>query len=79
MRFENKFDEAIEDVSVVHGTAWNDDSKIQLFARFCLEAGVSFEAWEKFLEREADEEILGDDVDDDDGDDIAFIDDESES
>jgi len=53
----NRFDEALEEVSSAHGLNWDDDSKVRLFAWFCQEQGVSFEAWEKFLERQADEEL----------------------
>lgn len=54
--FENKFDEAIEEVSVANGMNWSDESKIRLFARFMKLNGVNFHAWEKFLEHQVMEE-----------------------
>ena len=64
--FHNRFDEAMEEVSIVHGLDWNDESKVALFARFLDESCASFQAWEDFLERQAAEEIVGDDLEEDD-------------
>lgn len=57
--FENKFDEAIEEVSTVHDLNWNEDSKVRLFARFLGEEAdpLTFQRFEKFLETQADEEL----------------------
>lgn len=55
--FENRFDEAVEEVSTCYDLNWNDDSKVRLFARFLQEeAPHLFQSWESFLEREADDE-----------------------
>jgi hypothetical protein len=69
---ENKFDEALEEVSVCYGLNWNDDSKIRLLVRFLEEQGdpLLFQQFEKFLEVAAEEEMLdedeADEFDDDD-------------
>jgi hypothetical protein len=64
----NEFDEAMEEVSIVHGCDWNDESKVAIMARFMKEQGVDFGAWEKFLEQQAEEETLGGDEEDEEQD-----------
>lgn len=63
---ENRFDEAMEEISVANGLNWTDDSKVRLFARF-LEEGMLvidpllFERFENFLSQKAQEELCGED------------------
>lgn len=58
--FENKFDMTLEEVSVTYGLNWSDDSKVRILARFLKEyAPQLFPQFEDWLEREANNEILG--------------------
>ena len=68
--FENQFDQAIEEVSATHDLNWDDDSKVRLFARFLAEStgcyALIFERFERFLGRQADEELTGDEPEEED-------------
>lgn len=56
--YENKFDEALDEVSTVHQLGWDDEYKVKLFARFCKDRSISFAAWEQWLEHAALDEII---------------------
>jgi hypothetical protein len=60
MSYENAFDRTIDEVSITHDLNWNDDSKIRLFARFLGDNTLNHDlaGWEKFLEVQANDEIV---------------------
>jgi hypothetical protein len=56
---QTRWDETAEEVGVCYDLNWNRDSRSILLGRFLDEQGVSFQAWEDFLERAAFDELTG--------------------
>lgn len=61
--YENKFDQAVDEISILLGANWTDDSKIRVMARFLAQRHPELlQEFEGFVHREAEAE-LGDAAD----------------
>lgn len=68
--YENKFDEALDEISTTTGVEWNADSKLRVMARFLSSRHPELYAeFEQFVNQQAENENLDSVVEsDEDGD-----------